>query len=50
MVVGGVREECVGWAACEGGGVAQCISRYRKNEKKQTHFFSFVFGCHGHGS
>jgi hypothetical protein len=25
MVVGGVREECVGWAACEGGAVAQCI-------------------------
>jgi hypothetical protein len=30
MVVGGVREECVGWAACEGGGVVWCISRYRK--------------------
>jgi hypothetical protein len=49
MVVGGVREECMGWAACEGGGVAQCISRYRKKEKKKKkkrkkkHTFSFHF-------
>jgi hypothetical protein len=43
MVVGGVREECMGWAVCEGGGVAQCISRERKRKKEMTHFFLFCF-------
>jgi hypothetical protein len=43
MVVGGVREECMGWAVCEGGGVVRCISRERKKEKKQHTFLLFCF-------
>jgi hypothetical protein len=43
MVVGGVREECMGWAVCEGGGVARCISRERKKKKTHTHFFFVLF-------
>jgi hypothetical protein len=43
MVVGGESENGVGWVRCGGGGVAHCISRYRKNEKKKTYIFSFCF-------
>jgi hypothetical protein len=43
-MVGGVREECVGWVRCEGGGVIGRISRYRKKKKKKNNFVSFLVG------
>jgi hypothetical protein len=55
MVVGGESEKGMGWVRCkkgmgwvwcEEGGVAWCVSRYRKMKMKNTHtetFFSFWF-------